>query len=380
MSTKVDRWLGLASRFSLPEWLSQWRVYNWLRVSGSELRHALRQDVQSVRIMRYAVGVTLAVALAYSIQWPLAFLTPILTAVILALPLPRPSLQIGLRNMFYTLAAFIVGVVFTLFFLPFPFVYILMLGLVLFHIYYYLNRGGSFWFALMALLSVLILPMLGNNHEGLAFGFALGFIWSGWLTVLMIWIAHFILPDPVMSAPPEPAKFQPAYSASAAEAALKSTLVAVLLAVVFIAFNWIDQLLVMVFAAIFTLSPDLAKSKQAGMDSIISTLMGGIAGWLFYWLIVAVPEFYFFITLMFLTTLLFAQQIFSTKSSAGYYGSGFVVLFVLVNSSLDGGGDISSALIWRLLFISLATIYVIAALKVLECYWPSTNAPNPILE
>ena len=39
---------------------------------------ALGRDQDSVRIIRYAFGVTLSAALAYGINWPLSFLLPVL--------------------------------------------------------------------------------------------------------------------------------------------------------------------------------------------------------------------------------------------------------------------------------------------------------------
>ena len=154
-------------------------------------------DPVSIRKIRLALGVTLSVALAYGIEWPLAFLLPILTAVFLSLPLPMPSLAGGLRNMLHSLLAFGIGLVFSLFFINFPLAYLLMLGLVLFHLYYYLNRGGSFWFTLMSMIAILLLPMLANTAEGLATGLALGFIGTSWLTMIMVWIAHLLVPDPI---------------------------------------------------------------------------------------------------------------------------------------------------------------------------------------
>ena len=331
----------------------------------------LTLDPINTRILRFAVGITIAIFLSSAIQWPLALLTPVFTAVILALPLPAPTLGGSFRNMLHTLLAFSLGIVFTLIFLQYPLVYIPLLGFVLFKIYYYSNRGGSFWFTLMALLAVLILPMLGNTSEGLAFGFSLGFIWSSWLAILMVWIAYGLFPDPKSGTLPARPKFQNSYSPVAAAAALKSTLVVLPIVTLFIVYNLSGQLLVMVFAAIFSLTPDIAKGKIAASNSIKSTLIGGMYAWAVYWLLVAVPEFYFFMFLMFFIALGFARKMFSDGPMAGYFSSAFVAMFVLVNSSLGVEGDITSAFLWRVIFITLAAIYVVVALKVLESYWPN---------
>ena len=99
----------------------------WLR--------SIARDQTRVRIMRYAVGVTLSASLAYGFNWFLSFLLPVLVSFMLSLPLPAPSLASGLRNMWHTLVAFGFGLLFALLFLQFPFVFLLMLGLVMYQLY-----------------------------------------------------------------------------------------------------------------------------------------------------------------------------------------------------------------------------------------------------
>jgi len=336
---------------------------------------------QQIRALRYAVGVTIATALAFGIAWPLSFLFPVLSAVFLALPLPKLSLQQGLRNMRNTLFAFAVGFVFTQFILPHTIIYIPLLALALFHTYYHLNRGGSFWLVLMLLLCLLLMPMLAGLHEGLAIGVVSGLVGSSWLTICLLWLAHYIVPDaPGGPAMPQEAKqaagYQSGYSAPAAEFALKSTIVALPIAIVFIANNWTSQILVMVFAAIFTLSPNLDKGKEAGMNSIKSTLIGGGVAFLVYWALVAVPEYHFLILLMFLISLSFGAAINSGTTIAKYLPSAMVAMIILVNSSLGEGADFTEKFVLRVLFISLAAIYVVTALKVLDAYWPKKKVDS----
>jgi hypothetical protein len=229
-------------------------------------------DVRVMRIFRFAFGVTFSCALAYGINWPLAFLMPVFTALILAMPLPKPSVSASMNNMMSTLKAFALGLVFSLFFLQYPLAYLIMLALVLFHLYYYLNRGGSFWFTLMSMISILVLPMIASSNEGLAISFSVGFVYSSWLTIAMIWLAHFVFPDPSFTQFPVKPKYNNVYSEIAAKRALKSTLVAFPIAAVFITYGLSDYLLVMIFSAIFILKPDLAEGKEAGKNSLVSTL------------------------------------------------------------------------------------------------------------
>ena len=332
---------------------------------------ALFQDQTSVRIIRFAVGVTLAVALAYAANRPLSFLLPVLTSFILSLPLPMPSLVAGLRNMFFTLIAFGLGLIYSLFFLQFPVVYMVMLGVVLFHLYYYLNRGGSLWFTLMSMIAILLLSMLGNSHEGLAINVSLNFIWISWMAMIMVWVSYLLVPDPVSTPFPKRPGFQPGYSQPAAEAALKSTIVILPLAGLCMTFSMNDLILVMIFSALFILKPELSEGKAAGMKSLISTLLGGVYAWVFYWLIVAVPEYHFYLALMFLTTLYFGRQIFSARPMAKYYGSALIALLILVNGSMGEGAEFSEKLAMRIILITLSVVYVVVALRLLDKFWPA---------
>jgi uncharacterized membrane protein YgaE (UPF0421/DUF939 family) len=326
-------------------------------------------DVNSMRILRFALGVTIACGLAYGINWPLAFLMPVFTAMILAMPLPKPSLKASLNNMMSTLKAFALGLAFSLFFLQYPIAYLIVLSLVLFHLYYYLNRGGSFWFTLMSMIAILVLPMIANTNEGLAIGFSAGFVYSSWLTIAMLWLAHFIFPDPEFTHFPVKPKYSNTYSKVAAQLALKSTLVAFPIAAVFITFGLSDYLLVMIFSAIFILKPDLTQGKEAGRNSLISTVLGGLFAWFFYWFIVAVPQFYFYLMLLLVTTLFFGRHIFSGTKMAKYYSSGFIALLVIINSAMAADSNFNAILAQRILLISAAIIYIISALKILERFF-----------
>ncbi len=328
------------------------------------------QDAKSVRIMRLSVGSTIAMLLAYGFNWHLAMLTPVFTVVILAMPLPKPSLDQVLKNMMQTLLAMAIGVLMTLYLLPLPIIFSLVFFLVLFHTYYYLNRGGSFWLSLMLLIAVLLMPMMANISGGLAIGISVGFVWSSWVAVWIILLAYFIFPDPKHFSLPVKPPMNHTYVPISAELALKSTLVAFPLALFFIAFELTDFILVMINAAIFTLSPDLTKGKQAISNSLISTFIGGFVAYFFYWILVAMPEYYFFILLFFLVSLIFASIIFSERSDAKYYASALVAMIILFDGSMGENKDFTSLFVDRLALMSLAGIYVVLALKVLERYRP----------
>jgi len=129
-----------------------------------------------------------------------------------------------------------------------------------------------------------------------------------------------------------------------------------------------------VMAAIFSLMPDITKGRQAGTNSLISTLIGGLAALLFYWAIVAVPEYHFFVTLVLLVTLVFGRAIFSGRANASYMSSAATTLIVLIGSVMGDDASFTDVFVTRLVLIFAATLYVVLALRALNDLFP---APDP---
>ncbi len=333
-------------------------------------------DLRSVRIVRFGLGMALSMAIAFGFDWPLQFLLPVLMVSMLGSKQPAPTLRQGLQSILHIAAAFGLGLVFSLFMLAYPLVYVPALGLVLFHIYYLVNRGGPAFFAIMLLLAVLLLPMLAQQVDALAIGIAAGFAGSAALAVGVQWLAHGILPDPpgVHAGAKGHGGFQSVYSAAAAHNAMKSTLVVLPVATVFIAANWSSQALVIIFIAFYSVAPVLRISKYDSLMKVLANLLGGCAALIFYWLLVAVPEYYFLIALSLLSALVFGSAMFSDRPSAPYYSAAFSTLLILIATSMGEGADIGANIWIRVALVSIAGLYVVGALSVLEHVWP---LPDP---
>ena len=327
-------------------------------------------ELRNAQVLRFAFGVTVSTAIAFGLAWPLHFLTPVLATFFLSLPLPAPTPGQALKFLGYVLGSTSLGLVFTLFLLPYPLVYVPALGLILFHIYYLANRGASPFLVILCLLAVLILPMMSIHHDLLAILFGLNFAGSATLALAFYLIAHAVIPDPVLDRPlPRGTGLQPGYSSTAALNALKSTGAILPIASVFITLELTGEILVMVFAAMVSMAPDVSVGKASGITSLKATLIGGAAAIAFYWLIVAVPEFPFFVALMLLTMLLFGSGIFSNHPLSSYLASAAIALLILVGGSLGENADFTEKLFMRVLMISAATLYVMAVLTLIQVFF-----------
>ncbi|CAM2970544.1 DUF2955 domain-containing protein [Vibrio rarus] len=335
-------------------------------------------DGTRVRQLRFAVGVSASAALAYTFNWPLSFLFPIFSTLLLSMPIGQMNPKQLIDALFNTVKGFCFGLVFSVVLIKFPVIFLMLMFLSLFYIYYYLNRGGSFWLTLMMMLSILILPMLTSMSEGLAIGFSLGFVGSAWAALLFVFVMYYFIPDKELTPFPDSASFSKVYSPIAAQLAFKSTLVVFPIVAFCIIYARIDLLLTMIFAALFTLKPELSAGKQAGINSLISTMLGGVIAFAFYWGLVAVPLFQFFIILLFGITLYVGRNIFSSNPRGKYYSSAMTCIIVLINGNMGADSDFISALISRILFISLAVLYIILALRVVDAFIFNKNNPHSL--
>ena len=337
-------------------------------------------SIHDIQVIRYALGVTIAIAIASAMQTPLSYLLPVLTALLLPRLLTRVGLKRdssagnpGLAYIRDSLFAFAVGYIFTSLLLPFPILYIPLLGITLFQVYYYLNRGGSFWLVLSLIINLLVLPVLAQYYQGLAIGVAFELVVHSLLTLVVIVITNLLVPVPaaLQQVDDSPVTvFKPGYDPDAAKRALISSMATLPVALLFVAEVWVSQLPVIIFVATFTLVPAIDRSRMAAIGSISATILGGVVAYITYWLLVAVPQYYFAVLVMLFLSLINGRLIFSGHKLAPILPSAMVGIIILINGSLSADSSFTDTFFKRLLLMSLAAVYVVIALRVVNAYWP----------
>ena len=144
--------------------------------------------------------------------------------------------------------------------------------------------------------------------------------------------------------------------------------------IVAIAAHWTSQALVLIFVAVYSVAPVLNVSKHDTLYNVLANVLGGCAALVFYWLLVAVPEYYFLIALSLLGALLFGAMMFSDRPSAAYYSAAFSTLLVLICTSMGEGADFAANFWICVALAAITGLYVVGALSVLEHVWPP---PDP---
>jgi hypothetical protein len=331
-------------------------------------------DQRGVRVLRYAAGSTLAIAVAMGINWQLSFLLPVLLLSFLASPAPRPSLKAGFT--FIAIIAFscLAGLMLGKYLISYPLVYIPFTGLVLLRLFYVKASGKAPLLMTWLLIALLVIPMIIISSPAIARMVAGGILLGAILTICLIWLAHGLIPDrddvgrqsgkneaAAAVTPPAPSRSERFHTAAI------STLVVLPLFVLFYSFQMISSILILIFVALLSSQPGFATNFKVGGALVIGNAIGGAAAIVFYELLVMVPEFSFLIMLTLLAGLVFGDRVFSDKPTAKLYGMAYSTLLLVIGSVTSGGsGEAGSMVYTRVAQIIIAVVYVVMAFGVAD--------------
>jgi hypothetical protein len=323
-------------------------------------------DQRAARSVRLSVATVVTLAIAHTFNWPLAFVAPVLVASLLAIPLPEPGLREFLANAGYSVLAVAGGFLLVLLLEPFPLAFLLAYALAIFLIAYFLNKGALLAPCLVGLIGLLAFPVFGNIHEGVTAYLACSVGFSAVLALVMVQLAYGLIPDPPGSEKGGMPAFQRGYMPHAARGATLTVIVVAPLMTAFLYLNWTSNLLVLIYAGIMSLQGNLAHGLYDLKKYLIATAIGGSVAVPFYLLIVAVPEFHFFLLLALLVLVLMGARRFSASPLANYYGSAICAFIILISSSLGAGADLDVNIVKRAAMIFLGGVYVVVVLSIAE--------------
>jgi hypothetical protein len=319
-------------------------------------------DDRSLRVLRYAVGATIAMAVAMAFNYQLAFLTPLLALSFLAAPGPRPTLKAGVGFIAIVAASCLSGLLLGRYLISYPLVYIPFTALVLLRLFYLKAAGKAPAVMTMLLISLLVIPLIVMSSPQVAQMAAVGVLLAAVVTIGVVWLVHGLIPESghrqpaAVAAPPDLAPMEQFRTAAI------STLVLFPVFVLFYAFQMMDLLVILVFVAILSSQPGFATNFKMGAALIVGNVIGGLSAILFYELLVMVPEFAFLIVLTLLAGLVFGTRVFTDKPIAKLFGMAYSTLLLVIGSVTASGTDEASYMVYmRVLQISIAVVYVFLA-------------------
>lgn len=317
-------------------------------------------DENEIRVLRFFVGVLIAIILAFAVNWPFAFITPIFVAKFLGNKKSKLPFK-KLASIFIIIfSALILGGLATRLLLPFPIVFILITTLVIFWISYWNNSGGNELVITMLLVGFTAIPMLTLLHQEVAEVFTIGFLCSCFISIIITMVMHEIIPDKakhsitktneVVPIPEKPIRVK---------FALISTLMIMPVMIFFLYFNLGSSLLILVFIALLAQKPDLVAGVKGSKALLVGNTIGGIVAIAMYNLLKVAPNLMFLLLLFALIIIIFAKQIFSDKPLAPLYAMALSTVIILISSATMGASNADEKFYTRIIQIACACSYIV---------------------
>ncbi len=256
----------------------------------------------------------------------------------------------------------------------FTWVFFPVIGLLLVGVFLARARRVSPFLVTWLLIALLVLPLVAVQSPDLAVFFARGIVLGAAVSLIVVWTAHLVVPDPpgpgVRAAPPPVPAAAPA---DAARMALTQTLVVLPPLVLVHLFEWTGAILVLIFVALLSMQPGFASSFKAGKAMLLGNVIGGAAAIVMFALLTVVPEYAFLIVLTLLAGLFFGSRLMSDRPKAPLYGMAFSTLLLIIGNITSTAGD-ARAKVWERLFqLALAVLYVAIAFGLIERWHRSSR-------
>ncbi|CAH1548584.1 DUF2955 domain-containing protein [Vibrio rotiferianus] len=315
------------------------------------------------RILRFTIGVGLAVFLAAWINWQLAFVAPVFTAKFLV---DKPNLH---RETIYELLLALIatmglGLLLSGGITQYPIILLIAVGLMMAWGYYLFTDPKWNLFATILLIAVLMLPFMAINNPAVSLVLASGLAISGAVSVAIFALVHIYLPEPDSEfagyAQPPIGKEQRWH------ASFRAMLISFPVVCFFFVFQISEALLTMMFVALLSLMITSEKSVKLSAFLIISNGIGGILAISAFSILAIVPNIFFYTAFIALLAVLIGKKIYTAPEKAPIFATAFSTLLVLIGSTLMSSGDIDSNTFIRIFQLVLVGTYMILASLFLE--------------
>ncbi|MDX1380584.1 MAG: DUF2955 domain-containing protein, partial [Xanthomonadales bacterium] len=155
-----------------------------------------RHPLAARRILRLALGTTLCLWVSQVWSYPLSFVAPVLTFMLLAVPLPVPGFKQGIGFV----VALLVPMLFGMLLLPVLDVArwagVLLVALLLYYTFLFTARGGSPVLGNFMTIGLTLTVTIGSVNPDVLARLVQSLGVSALLGVAFVWVAHALMPDP----------------------------------------------------------------------------------------------------------------------------------------------------------------------------------------
>ncbi|MDO6777222.1 DUF2955 domain-containing protein [Shewanella sp. 3_MG-2023] len=316
------------------------------------------------RVLRFTLGIGIAVAIAAVFDWQLAFILPVFVAKFLV-DRVVPTVQTIYELLISMVVTIAIAWMVSLGPVQYPFVLLPLLALMMLWAYYLFSDPKWNFFATILIVSTLVLPYLGILHPGAAIFFGVGLSFSGVVAVIIFTLLHILLPDLA------PEKETHSESELSNDERLYESVRALIISFPVISFFFLFEvtgaLLTMIFIAILSLQTAGTKSVKVSLFLLLTNGIGGVLAIIFYNMLVVVPELAFYIGLTMIAALFFAQKIYDDPAKAPIFAGIFSALLVVVGSTASStDADVATNFYIRIAQLFIVGVYMVVASFFLE--------------
>ena len=325
-------------------------------------------SLYQIRVLRYSIGVALAMAISQGFGWFMSFLVPVLLLSFLN----PPAAEFKVRDAIKFLSAIAIAC-FAGYYISklvnYPLVYVCILFLCFVLLFSAsektIPKGLKTWL----LIAILLIPTLTITSKNISLLIALMLFAGAIVTCAIALFMYFLLPNPAKTEKSLEAKAEAAKEPPPRERfyqALESSIVIFPVVIMFNIYQWNGAMITLIFIAILSSMPAFAKSWKVGKFLLLGNFLGGIVSMIYYQIMTYVPEYFYMILIAFILALIFAQQIMSGKPSGQLFASAFSTVLVIVGSVFLSDGAASEKVWTRIFQIMMAVTYVVLAFSFID--------------
>ena len=337
-------------------------------------------QIAELRILRLSLGVSLCLLFSQLVGWPMSFIAPVFTMLMLGLPLPAPKLKAGIGFMIVVPLILNAAQLLLPTLILQPLVGLILVTLALFWSFYFVSSGGNALIGTFGTVGIAVALAIGSVSVDAVLAVIDGVTVGTIVGVLFVWIAHALLPDskaePIDPAtlPSRPEAPKPDL-ATARWSAFRSMVITMPIALWFLLSSASTSYLpVLIKSASMGQQASVDGTRAAAHSLMMSTVLGGVGATVCYNLIALVPSLWLYVLLVAIAGLVFGRQIFvgpAMKPDAGTWSYGYLTMIVILAPAL-GADDTNAAIKFyeRILMFFGTTLYSVAAVYVFDAFWP----------
>ena len=340
-------------------------------------------DIASVRILRLALGTAVSLWFSQAVSWPMSFIAPVITILILALPFPAPKLKGGIGLIAVLTISLFAGLLLLPQLINQPMVGVLLLVIALYWSFYFTAKGGSAALGTFATVGIAVSTAIGTVNLDAVIAIAYGVSFGAGVGVLFVWIAHALLPDSMavvteQVAAAKPAAPPPPDLSAARWSAFRSLMIVLPVALFFLLSSASTAYVpVMIKVAAMGQQATNGETRKAGRSLVMSTIIGG-AGAIIGWQILSIaPTLTIYTLVVAIAGLLMGPKIFKGRGmcpDAATWSYGFLTMIVILAPAVmdSAGGGAAGMKFWqRLMMFGGATIYAVGTVYIFDAFTAS---------